>query len=263
MRLIHEQRPKWEVPIRALSLIELLVVIAIIAILAALLLPVLSRSKEQAQSASCVSHLQQIGLAMEMYVSDHNAYPPGLGGEPFQVWSDWLAPYNPIAWTNAAWQCPTYIAETGIVLWQPPSPIGGYFKASSGYAYNALGMLGKRVPRPEWPGLGELNVKVPDNRIVAPSEMYAVGDTRPTRNQDEAGFFGPVTMRPWELMTTGSTEAEPPHAGGYNLLFTDGHVKLVKRRDYLFPPRAARHWNRDHQSHPEWWAPMSDWAVQH
>lgn len=263
MRSPHEQRAKWETPTRAFTLIELLVVIAIIAILAALLLPVLSRSKERAQRASCVNHLHQIGLAMEMYVSDHNMYPPGLGGEPFQAWSGWLAPYNPVAWTNDAWQCPTYIAEGGIVAWQPPSPVGGYFRAVSGYAYNALGMLGKRVPRSQWPGLGELNVKVADNRVMVPSEMYAVGDSRPMRNENQTGFFGAVTMRPWQLTSPGEIEAKPPHGGGYNLLFTDGHVELVKRRDYLFPPSAAQHWNRDHQSHPEWWAPMSDWAVQH
>src|SRR5215469_7901844 len=81
---------------QAFSLIELLVVIAIVAILAALLLPVLSRSKEQAQSASCQNHLHQMGLALAMYVSEHNIYPPGLGvGSPSETWPDLLAPYNP------------------------------------------------------------------------------------------------------------------------------------------------------------------------
>jgi prepilin-type processing-associated H-X9-DG protein/prepilin-type N-terminal cleavage/methylation domain-containing protein len=257
MKVTEKRISEWA----AFTLTELLVVIAVMAILAALLLPALSKAKEKARSASCQNHLHQIGLAMEMYVSDHNVYPPGLGGPPLQTWADRLAPYNPVQWTNIAWQCPTYIAEGGTVVWQPPPPGGGNFKVSSGYAYNAFGMLGKHVPRPEWPGLGELNLIVPDNRVVAPSEMYAVGDTRPMHNQSETGLFGPATMQPWELTTKGSNEARPPHAGGYNLLFTDGHVELVKRRDYLFPPRAAQHWNRDHQAHPEWWAPMSDWVI--
>ncbi len=209
-----------------------------------------------------MNHLHQVGLAMQMYVADHNAYPPGLGGEPLQTWSGWLAPYNPVAWTNAAWQCPTYIAEGGVVQWQPPSPVGGYFAAVSGYAFNALGMLGQHVPRSQWPGLGELSVNVPDNRVMAPSEMYAVADARPVRSGKQTGFFGTVTMQPWQLLSTGVIEAKPPHSGGYNLLFADGHVDLVKRRDYLFPPRAAQHWNRDHQSHSELWAPISEWAVQ-
>ncbi len=56
---------------RAFTLLELLVVVAIIAILAAFLLPVLHRSKQKAQSISCVSNLRQLGMAVRLYADEN------------------------------------------------------------------------------------------------------------------------------------------------------------------------------------------------
>jgi len=91
------------------TLVELLVVIAIIGILAALLLPVLSRAKEQGRSAACNNHLRQIGIALGMYVSDARYYPPGRDWKTRQGWMDMLYAYYPLTWTNRAWHCPTYM----------------------------------------------------------------------------------------------------------------------------------------------------------
>ena len=57
---------------RGFTLIELLVVIGIIAILAALLLPVLGKGKEEAQSVSCLNNTHQLMLADLMYADDNN-----------------------------------------------------------------------------------------------------------------------------------------------------------------------------------------------
>jgi len=57
---------------RGFTLLELLIVIAIIVILASLLLPALSRAKEQARRAKCISNLKQISLAVKEFALDHD-----------------------------------------------------------------------------------------------------------------------------------------------------------------------------------------------
>ncbi|MFA6713842.1 MAG: type II secretion system protein [Victivallaceae bacterium] len=58
------------------TLIELLVTLAIIGILAALLLPALNSSRRRAQQIAFIGNLKQIGLALNMYLSDNRFIMP-------------------------------------------------------------------------------------------------------------------------------------------------------------------------------------------
>ena len=246
------------------TLVELLVVIGILGVLAALLLPALSLAKAQARSTACKNHLRQIGWALTMYGSDARCYPVFMGDSyPYQTWADRLYQYYPLSWTNASWNCPTYVARKGAIEWGTSS---NHAWAAS-YSYNCRGVLGIITWVPADPellrtlnlGLGYPRKSAThEPEVLAPSAMYAVADARAVVHPNL--IQGQMRMTPWRL--AGFVEALPPHGQGYNVLFVDGHVVLAKRNDYLFPPRTAQNWNRDNEPHPEAWAPRSHWMVQ-
>lgn len=81
---------------RGFTLIELLVVIAIIAILASILFPVFAEARASARQTACLSNIRQIGLAAQMYLTDHDDvwFPvllPDGAKPPFAPIRPWFA----------------------------------------------------------------------------------------------------------------------------------------------------------------------------
>lgn len=58
------------------TIVELLVVLGIIALLISVLLPSLSRAREQAHRTRCLNNIRQIGMGIAIYLSDFEALPP-------------------------------------------------------------------------------------------------------------------------------------------------------------------------------------------
>jgi prepilin-type N-terminal cleavage/methylation domain-containing protein/prepilin-type processing-associated H-X9-DG protein len=100
MKISHpsSRRPAFA---NGFTLIELLVVIAIIAILAAMLLPALSRAKQQGMGATCQSNEKQLSLGWSMYATDFNGEFPPNGGEGAQP----ASPQTGMTGGDAQW-CP-------------------------------------------------------------------------------------------------------------------------------------------------------------
>jgi prepilin-type N-terminal cleavage/methylation domain-containing protein len=126
---------------RAFTLIELLVVIAIIGILTALILPALGRAKEAARSAACISNLHQIGVAIQLYVQEHQNRLPFMNDEYPGVTNSYPGPEvalaNELGTTNVL-KC---ISDSWPSDVPKPVPAAGatYFEQThSSYAWNVF-----------------------------------------------------------------------------------------------------------------------------
>jgi prepilin-type N-terminal cleavage/methylation domain-containing protein len=74
----HSPRPRTTGAKRGFTLVELLVVIGIVAVLVALLLPTLSKAREQAKKTACLSNLRSLGHALVMYANANRDRLPNL-----------------------------------------------------------------------------------------------------------------------------------------------------------------------------------------
>jgi prepilin-type N-terminal cleavage/methylation domain-containing protein len=100
---------------RGFTLVELLVVIGIIAVLIAMLMPALSRARDQAIRIQCMSNLRSMMHAVTMYTSENKNYLPYVNwGDMPTGHTGWLYKSNGPSWFPSDPPPETY-AQTGMI----------------------------------------------------------------------------------------------------------------------------------------------------
>lgn len=210
---------------RAFTLLELLVVIAIIGILASLLLPALTRAKDQSRKAKCISNVRQITTAGLMYVDDNAGRFP-TDGMPPPAYPGVTTLYNgPNATNNCNWwrwplvpylgnldvlRCPSGDAS------QNPGKMMDADQLTYGYGYNLTFF--------NYPAA---SVQQPVRLAVYGDCYHWIISTNVGVAYAYNGRSLPAVFRDPSISTNDQVTANIRHSNSSSLGFADGHVEPV------------------------------------
>jgi|ERR1051326_188463 prepilin-type N-terminal cleavage/methylation domain-containing protein len=202
---------------RAFTLLELLVVMAVIGVLTATIVPALSKAKQRSIQTGCLSNLKQVGIALQLYVSDNEDSLPG------PVFSGARASYDKNSSTELIWYIADYLDAPSPSTVSPNKPVVAEVFVCPGYLRYAPGltsMQGRkcyllndnvgergpvaRVPPFGYPSFGEpasepiATLKLSElEAYVSPALAYAITDVDWLNiNPSNTGWWQDVPSKP-------------------------------------------------------------------
>jgi prepilin-type processing-associated H-X9-DG protein/prepilin-type N-terminal cleavage/methylation domain-containing protein len=213
----------------AFTLVELLVVISILAVLLGLLLPGLTRARNEAHAAACAAKLRQIGTGLIQYVTDTKFYPvsdyrdPSGGGFASETWCEMIYPYI------TGEQPPTNPNLVSDLFTDPGvREKFGNFNRRFALTYPINSSRTGGIAPITLNGMTRAQMdalRIPIANVPEPSRTFAVVDGRrsPYTFLEANTHFVRDT---WEINLR-------PHDGLNNWLFCDGHVERILVEDTI------------------------------